>query len=104
MPFRSDFGLTRRAFLQNAAALTAAGSVLTTLTPLVRAQAQASRGELRIAVASFPNSMDALKETNVLRFGVGETLMRLSPTYELQPWLVLNRPTRPWRFWSGPRW
>ena len=88
MPFRSDFGLTRRGFLQSVAALTAAGGVLTTLAPLSRAQTQSSRGELRIAVASFPNSMDALKETNVLRFGVGETLMRLTPTYELQPWLA----------------
>jgi peptide/nickel transport system substrate-binding protein len=32
--------------------------------------------------------MDALKETNVLRFGVGETLMRLTPTYQLAPWLA----------------
>ncbi len=66
------------------AALPAAAADLS----VARAQTASPNGELRIAVASFPNTLDALKETNVLRFGVGETLMRLSPTFELQPWLA----------------
>ena len=44
--------------------------------------------------------MDALVETNVLRFGVGETLMRLTPSYELAPWLaesVVNIDPLTWR-------
>ena len=82
--------LTRRTLLRSAALTTAGGVLLqyAATAPIVAAKAQASRGELRIAVASFPNSLDALKETNVLRFGVGETLMRLTPSYSLQPWLA----------------
>ena len=57
-------------------------------------------GELRIAVASFPNTVDALKETNVLRFGMAETLMRLTPQYHLEPWLaerLVNIDPTTWR-------
>ncbi len=88
--------LTRRALLYRTV-LGAAGGVLAACAALpaaaadlsvARAQTASPNGELRIAVASFPNTLDALKETNVLRFGVGETLMRLSPTFELQPWLA----------------
>jgi len=41
-----------------------------------------------VCVRSKLGCLDALKETNVLRFGIGETLMRLSPLFELQPWLA----------------
>jgi peptide/nickel transport system substrate-binding protein len=87
--------LTRRALLQRTTFGVLSGALLaTTVRPgfaaaaVRRAQTTSPTGELRIAVASFPNSMDALKETNVLRFGVGETLMRLTPTYGLEPWLA----------------
>src|SRR5438045_941711 len=86
--------LTRRRLLQSAAATAAGGVLIRGATPVAAASVRgdvrraAASGELRIAVASFPNTLDALKETNVLRFGVGETLMRLTPTYELQPWLA----------------
>src|SRR5258707_14113489 len=86
--------LTRRALLYRTV-LGAAGGVLAACAALpaaaadlsvARAQTASPNGELRIAVASFPNTLDALKETNVLRFGVGETLMCLIPTFELLPW------------------
>ena len=87
--------LTRRALLQRTTFGVLSGALLaSTARPSIgfatvrQAQASSPTGELRIAVASFPNSMDALKETNVLRFGVGETLMRLTPTYALEPWLA----------------
>jgi peptide/nickel transport system substrate-binding protein len=81
----------RRRTLLTAAAAGAAATALSRLVsagPYSFAQTSAPSGQLRIAVASFPNSLDALKETNVLRFGVGETLMRLTPTYGLTPWLA----------------
>jgi peptide/nickel transport system substrate-binding protein len=88
--------LTRRALLQRTTSGVVGGALVSlTAWPVSAAAAQrraqaaaAPSGELRIAVASFPNSMDALKETNVLRFGVGETLMRLTPNYGLEPWLA----------------
>src|SRR5438876_1395471 len=104
--------LTRRALLYRTV-LGAAGGVLAACSAYpvaaadlayVRAQT-APNGELKIAVASFPNTLDALKETNVLRFGVGETLMRLTPTYELQPWLadhVSNVDPLTWRIFLRP--
>jgi hypothetical protein len=83
--------LSRRALLQRTSLGVIGGALAIAAAPSAaasmvrRGQANAPTGELHIAVASFPNSMDALKETNVLRFGVGETLMRLTPTYCLQP-------------------
>lgn len=99
--------LTRRALLYRTA-LGAAGGVFAAsfLNPArIQAQTASPTGELRIAVASFPNTFDALKETNVLRFGVGETLMRLTPTYELQPWLaerVENVDPLTWQIFLRP--
>lgn len=79
-------------------------TAMPTTTPLapgaISLRATPPTGELRIAVASFPNTLDALKETNVLRFGIGETLMRLTPQYELEPWLaerVVNVDPLTWR-------
>ena len=91
----TNLRLTRRALLQRSG-LAAGGGMLalstiarsTALAAPIREQQTASTGELRIVVGSFPNTLDALKETNVLRFGVGETLMRLTPTYGLEPWLA----------------
>lgn len=81
-------------------------------TPAIPRMTAQPTGELRIVVASYPNTLDALKETNVLRFGLGETLMRLSPQYKLEPWLaqsLTNVDPLTWRvalrpnakFWDG---
>jgi peptide/nickel transport system substrate-binding protein len=104
--------LTRRALLYRTAVGAASGLLATSVVRpafaqlrSASAQTAAPRGELRIAVASFPNTLDALLETNVLRFGVGETLMRLTPTYELQPWLaerVENVDPLTWRISLRP--
>jgi len=99
-------GIVTRRELLRTAAFVAAGTVLVLRgAGRVAAQSRTSSGELRIAVASFPNTLDALKETNVLRFGVGETLMRLTPSYGLEPWLadhVSNVDPLTWRISLRP--
>lgn len=72
------------------------------------------KGELRVAVGiDFPVALDATKTGfTMVRFGMGETLTRLTPENKLEPWLaqsVTNLDPATWRvvlrpnltFWDG---
>jgi len=57
------------------------------------AAARQPKGELRVGVSrvSFPPTLDPIKSfgsSYALRFGVGETLTRLTPDLALEPWLA----------------
>lgn len=52
------------------------------------AKAREPRGELRIAGAFLPQVLDPYKSANILTYGIGETLTRLTPDLKVQPWLA----------------
>ena len=58
------------------------------------------RGDLRIGADFLPVNFDPTKSFNLLRFGLGETLTRLTPDLKPQPWLaesVTNVDSLTWR-------
>jgi peptide/nickel transport system substrate-binding protein len=64
----------------SSAAATAAGS-----TPAAAVQ---PRGELRIAADFLPALLDPAKAFNLIKYGAGETLTRITPDLTVEPWLA----------------